>query len=203
MSNALKRKPKKMEPKGYSKESITKMRDHARKVTRTENVIEDAFQNTKLIAYVILHDDYGFGQKRIIRLENTINTYLESIAKKELTIGHLQYYIQEKCHINTKDEVNKIPFNECFALTKYKIGVNSKQSGRMFILAASHDYMTLLGAALRSQFKFTPKQIANVYERIRDYINTLYRYKEFDIKMDDIALCLMEECKYCDERFVK
>lgn len=71
----------------------------------------------------------------------------------------------------------------------------------MYILAASHNALTLIGAALKSQFKFSSKQIQDVYEWIRYYINTLSRYDQFDLKIEDIALCLMEECNYCDERF--
>lgn len=75
MSNGLKKKAKKMEPAGYSKEELMKMRNNARRTSNKEALIEEAVKNVRLIAYQILHDHYGLGLKRIIRLENTINTY--------------------------------------------------------------------------------------------------------------------------------
>ena len=202
MSNALRRKTKKMEPKGFSKVELLKMRDNARKQSNTEAIIEDVFKNVQLIAYQILHDKYGFGQKRIIRLEATINTYLDSIANGELTVEHLAFYMVDKCKINVKEEANKVPFNERFSVTTYKIDTKTKPTTGMCILGTIYDYFILLGVCLKSQFDFSPKKILEAYEWIRYYINTLSRYKQFDLKIEDIAECLMEEVKYCDSRFV-
>jgi len=203
MSNALRKKSKKMQPKGFSKNTLTAMRDNARKVSNIEAIIEDSFQNTKLISYMILHDKYGFGHTRLLRVENIINNYLNTIADQKLTINHLDYYIYEKCRIEVKKEVNKIPFNESFSLTAKNIEASAKKLANMYIMAATYDFFVLIGTCLKSQFKFSTKQILEVYEWIRYYINTLSRFKQLDLKIEDIALCLAEECKYLDERFAK
>lgn len=203
MSNGLKKKPKKMEPAGYSKVELIKMRDNAKAKSNKAELVEEVFRNVGLITYQILHDKYGFGLKRIIRVENTINTYMENMSKGELSFDSLDFYMQETAKITVKDEANKVPFNERFALTHFKVSVNMKPTAGMHILTTIYKYFILLGVCLKSQFEFSPAKIEKVYEWIRYYINTLSRYKQFDLKIEDIAECLMEEVKYCDERFCK
>lgn len=202
MSSVLRKKSKKMQPAGYSKISLIQMRDNERRKNNSAALIEDSYKNVQLIAYQILHDKFGFGLKRVIRLENTINVYLDSMAKGEVTIDELEFFMEEKCNILVKNEANKVPFNERFVITKFKINPGSRQSAGMCILASIHNYFVLSGVALKTQFKFSTKQILDVYEWIRYYINTLSRYEQFELDMKMIAECLLDEIKYCDERFL-
>ena len=75
MSNALKRKSKKMQPVGYTKQEISKINKYSKERSRMNNTTYNAYLDVRLIAYQILHDKFGFGQKRIIQLEDTVNTY--------------------------------------------------------------------------------------------------------------------------------
>ena len=202
MSNGLKKKPKKMEPAGYSKIELVKMRDNARARSNKSELVEEVFRNVSLITYQILHDKYGFGLKRIIRLENTINTYLENMSNGEMSLDGLDFYMSETAKISVKDESNKVPFNERFALTHFKVNVKMKPTVGMYILEVIYHYFVMLGVCLKSQFEFSPTKIRGAYEWIRYYINTLSRLEQFDLRMKDIAECLMEEIKYVDERFV-
>lgn len=52
-------------------------------------------------------------------------------------------------------------------------------------------------------FRFSARQIKEVYAHIRDYINTLSRYKQFALKMEHIAESVAVECGYKDKRFIK
>lgn len=203
MSNKLKKKSKKMQPAGYSKTSLLSMKENAKRKSNSEAIITETHCNVRLIAYDILHDKYTFGQKRIIRVEETINAYMNAMAEGEMTTESLEFYLKEKAKINVREEVNKIPFNERFALTTVKVDMAYKPTAGMHILATIYDYFVLLGVCLKSQFGFSKNKILGVYEWIRDYINTLSRYEQFDLKIEDIAEYLVEEIKYCDERFVK
>lgn len=119
-----------------------------------------------------------------------------------MTLDDLDFYIREKTKIIVKEEANKVPFNERFVLTHYKVGPKSRPAAGMHILAAIYNYFVLLGVCLKSQFDFSPTKILGVYDWIRDYINTLSRYEQFGLDMEGIALYLMETIKYCDERFI-
>lgn len=202
MSNALKIKKKRMEPLGYGPKELKRISERAKLRTNTDNLIEESFLNIKLIAYQILHDKFGFGQKRIARVESTIDEYLKSSANDGMSINELQFFLEEKCSIDVKQEANKVPFRERFALTEYKINPDSRQSAGMYLLASICNYFSLLGVCLKTQFKFSARQIKEAYEWIRYYINTLSRYKQFELKIEDIAASVAEECKFCDRRFV-
>lgn len=201
MSNCL-RKKKKMEPLGYSKQELLSIQQKAKQKSNADKLIEESSANIRLIIYQILHDKFGFGQKRIIRVENTIDEYLNTVSSGKMTAGELQYYMKEKCKIDVKEEVNKVPFRECFALTERKVNPASMPTAGKYILASICNYFSLLGVCLKTQFKFSARQINEVYEWIRFYINTLSRVKQFDLTIRDIAECLAEECNYCDSRFV-
>ncbi len=194
MSSKLKKK---------TKNSVAKKNDYAIRERNTDKLIEDSYYNIRLIAYQILHDKFGFGQKRIVRVENTIDKYMESKAEGGLHTDEMLFFMQEKCKIDVKEEVNQVPFRERFAVTKYKIHAESQQSAGMYLLASICNYFCLLGVCLKTQFKFSTRQIKEVYEWIRYYINTLSRQKQFDLTIKDIAECLIEEVGYCDFRYAR
>ena len=201
MSNALSRKKKKMQPLGYSMNEILGIQQYARVQSNAEYLIEQSFENIKIIAYQILHDKFGFGNKRIIRVENTINAYLNAKADEDahLTTAELEYYMKTKCSISVTEEANKVPFRERFALVDRKVAPNSMQKAGQYLLASICNYFSLLGNCLKTQFRFSAKQIREVLDWIRYYINSLSQ-KYLD--MTDVASMLYHECDYCDKRFV-
>ena len=199
MSNALSRKKKKMQPLGYSKKELISIRDHARKQSNLEYLIEESHMNIRLIAYQMLHDKFGFGQKRIIRVEQTIDNYLDSVSKGELSVGQLQYFLKEKCNINVMEEANKVPFRHRFCLVQRKVAPQSMQSAGSYLLAQICDYFSLLGVCLKTKFKFSTRQIREVYEWVRYYIGSISMGYE---TMVGVASVLEWECKYIDKRFI-
>lgn len=201
MSNALSRKKKKMQPLGYSMNELLGIQNYARVQNNAAYLIEQSFENVKIIAYQILHDKFGFGNKRIIRVENTINAYLNAKADEDahLTTAELEYYMKTKCSISVTEEANKVPFRERFALVDKKVAPNSMQKAGQYLLASICNYFSLLGNCLKTQFRFSAKQIREVFDWIRYYINSLSQ-KYLD--MIDVASMLYHECDYCDKRFV-
>lgn len=202
MSSVLRRKKRVLEPVGYDRKTIAKAAEWSTRQRNTEKLIEESYLNVKLIAYQILHDKFGFGKKRITRVEETVDKYLEKAATGAVTESEMMFLLKQKYDIDTKEEANKVPFRERFALTKAHILPESKQSAGMYLLASISNYFTLLGICLKTQFKFSARQIREVYEHIRSYINTLSNYKRYELKIEDIAVSVAEECKFIDRRFV-
>lgn len=201
MSNALSRKKKKMQPLGYSMNEILGIQQYAKVQNNTNYLIKQSFENIKIIAYQILHDKFGFGNKRIVRVENTINAYLNANADKDshLTTAELEYFMKTKCNISVTDEANKVPFRERFALVDKKVAPGSMQKAGQYLLASICNYFSLLGNCLKTQFRFSARQIREVFNWIRYYINSLsLNY----LDMIDVASVLYHECNYCDVRFV-
>ena len=199
MSNALSRGKKKMQPLGYSANELLEIQQYARRESNTNQLIDEAHRNVRLIAYQVLHDKFGFGHKRIIQVEQAINQYLLTVEDESISTEKLEYYMKTKCGISVREEANKVPFRESFALVERKVAPASMQRAGKYLAATVCNYFSLLGACLKTQFKFSVKQIREVFERMRYYINSLSgKY----LDMTDIASCLYKECDYCDDRFV-
>lgn len=198
MSNALKKGKKKnrMEPLGYTKNELIQMQRCAREKQKTDGLIREAYYNVRLIAYQLLHDDFGYGNKRIVRVEQTIESYLESAENGELTQAELQHILKSKWSIDVAGETDKIPFRQLFALTGEE---KFSQHTGMCILATICNYFSLLGVCLKTQMKMSANNILRLYERIRYYIDSIAAGYE---TMTGIASVLYQECKYCDVRFI-
>lgn len=134
MSNALKRKRKPMEPVGFTKKEIAETKDAMARLNNTAELMGEAFLNVRLIAYQILHDKFGFGKKRITKVDETIDKYIQKAAAGRVTETELMFLLKEKYNIDVKAEANKVPFRERFAITKRKFEFRSQQSAGMYIL---------------------------------------------------------------------
>lgn len=151
--------------------------------------------------YQTLHDKFGFSQKRIIRVEQTIETYLGDAEKDGMSAEELGYFMKTKCGIDVREETNKIPYRESFYLVERKIAPSCMIQANKFLLAQVFNYFAMLGVCLKTKFKFSSNQIRQVYERIRYLINCIATGYE---TMAGIASVLEHECKYIDkEHFAK
>lgn len=152
MSSKLKKKKKNT----ASQKRMNMIKDADMRVKNTESLIEESFYNLRLIAYQILHDKFGFGQKRIIKVETTIDEYMAQSTDSGVT-DKMFIYLKRKCDIDVKEEANKTPFRERFALTDRKIHPDSRQSAGTYLLASICNYFALLGVCLKTEFKFSAR----------------------------------------------
>ena len=199
MSNALARKKKRMQPLGYSKSELIGIQRHAKAQSNADYLITESYYNVRMMAYQALHDMFGFGQKRIIRVEQTIETYLGDTEKDGMSAEELGYFMKTKCGIDVREETNKIPYRESFYLVERKIAPSCMIQANKFLLAQVFNYFAMLGVCLKTKFKFSSNQIRQVYERIRYLINCIATGYE---TMAGIASVLEHECKYIDKRFI-
>lgn len=199
MSNALARKKKRMQTLGYSKSELIGIQRHAKAQSNADYLIEESYYNVRMMAYQALHDKFGFSQKRIIRVEQTIETYLGDAEKDGMSAEELGYFMKTKCGIDVREETNKIPYRESFYLVERKIAPSCMIQANKFLLAQVFNYFAMLGVCLKTKFKFSSNQIRQVYERIRYLINCIATGYE---TMAGIASVLEHECKYIDKRFI-
>lgn len=199
MSNALKAKRKKMVPLGYSKAELVGIQNYCRKNNRQENIIVKTYQDIKLISLQILHDKFGFGLKRISRLENGINQCLEKNADRDLGASHYEIYLKEKCDFSITEEINKIPYRErvMFCFEKFPDAKTAIEAGKL-VAAAFYNYIALSCTVLKEAFKVSGRQLLEYIEWIRYYVNSIATRRE---TMLGVASVLYYECKYLDARF--
>ena len=195
MSSVLNRKKKKMQPLGYKEEIHVFNQKKVRKMNYATEIASKTFLDTKLISYQILHDKFGFGLKRIKRLEAEINALLDG----ETSCSEMVCYLSKEKGIDlTNIDVPQrellgfqgVSYDNCILPLQNKINV---------IAGTVSDYIVLSVTALRTLFKFSKNQIMKYVEWICYYIGSISMGYE---TMTGVASVLECECKYIDERFI-
>ena len=76
MSNALKRKSNKN--LFFTKQDTKIIGRNSFEKRNSDAVITKSYKEFVVIGYIILHDKFGFGQKRIVRLQELLKQYLDA-----------------------------------------------------------------------------------------------------------------------------
>lgn len=193
MSNALSRKKKKMQPQGYKDDIHVFNQQKVRMVNYATELAEKTFSDIKLVAFNVLHDKFGYGQKRLIMLEEKVNKLMEGNTSCE----ELAVFLQKKGIDLMKVDIPQrdlmgfqdIAYNNNILPLKNKVNV---------VLGAVSDFIVLSATSLR-EMKLPKRQLMEYVDWIRYYINSLsLNY----LDMIDVASVLYHECNYCDVRFV-
>lgn len=193
MSNALSRKKKKMQPLGYKDDIHVFNQQKVRMMNYATELAEKTFSDIKLVAFNVLHDKFGYGQKRLIMLEEKVNKLMEGNTSCE----ELAVFLQKKgidlmeVDIPQRDLMGfqDIAYNNNILPLKNKVNV---------VLGAVSDFIVLSATSLR-EMKLSKRQLMKYVDWVLYYINSLSQ-KYLD--MIDVASVLYHECNYCDVRFV-
>ena len=193
MSNAIARKKKKMQPQGYKDDIHVFNQQKVRTMHYAADLAEKTFLDIKLVAFNVLHDKFGYGQKRLITLEEKVNKLMEENTSCE----ELAVFLQKKgidlmeVDIPQRDLMGfqNIAYNNNILPLKNKVNV---------VLGAVSDFIVLSVTSLR-EMKISKRQLMEYVDWILYYINSLSS-KYLD--MIDVASVLYHECNYCDARFV-
>lgn len=193
MSSVIARKKKKMQPAGYKENVHVFNQQKVRAMHYATDLAEKTFSDIKLVAFNVLHDKFGYGQKRLITLEEKVNKLMEGNTSCE----ELAVFLQEKgidlmeVDIPQRDLMGfqDIAYNNNILPLKNKVNV---------VLGAVSDFIVLSATSLR-EMKLSKRQLMEYIDWILYYINSL-SLKYLD--MIDVASVLYQECNYCDIRFV-
>lgn len=196
MSNALKRKKK---PMFYTKQEMKTIGRNDFEKRNTDKVVTKSYKDFVTIGYIVLRDLFGFGQKRMARLEQTVNAYSEAAAEDRNMNGTaLAYALKEKYGVSVSDIVNSVPQSQLMKLYAWKGHCVEREAYRL-ASASMFNYMSLTMTALKTVFKFTRNQLVQFSEKFIDYIDTLANYKQFQLTVPMIAQSLSDEIKFvCD-----
>lgn len=193
MSNALRKKKK---PTFFTKKDTMIIGRNDFESRNTERVVIKSYKDYQAIGYMILHDNFGFGQKRMARLEQTVNAYSEAAAEDRNMNGTaLAYALKEKYGVSVSDIVNSVPQSKLMKLYARKGHCVEREAYRL-ASASMFNYMSLTMTALKTVFKFTKKQLVQFSKKFIDYIDTLANYKQFQLTVPMIAETLADEIKF-------
>ena len=196
MSNALRRKKK---PTFFTKKDTRIIGRNDFESKNTERVVIKSYKDYLVIGYIVLHDKFGFGQKRMIRLEQTVNTYSEAAATDKNMGGKaLAFALKEKYGVDVVEIVNRVPQSQLMKLYAWKGHCVEREAYRL-ASASMFNYMALTLTALKTNLKLTRNQLQQFIDKFIDYIDTLANYKQFQLTVPMIAQSLADEIKFvCD-----
>ena len=196
MSNALRKKKK---PTFFTKKDTKIIGRNDFETRNTQRVVFKSYKDYLVIGYIILHDKFGFGQKRMARLEQTVNAYSEaSVDDPNMKGTSLAFMLKDKYDLDVTSIVNRVPQSQLMRLYAWKGHCVEREAYRL-ASASMFNYMSLTMTALKTVFKFTRKQLVQFSEKFIDYIDTLANYKQFQLTVPMIAQSLADEIKFvCD-----
>ena len=195
MSNALKRKKK---PTFFTKQDTKIIGRNSFEKRNADRVVTKSYKEFVVIGYIILHDKFGFGQKRIIRLQDFLKSYLDEASSGGNTGKDLSVYLQSKYGIDTKAEVEQIPQRQLMVMYAKK-GFCIEREAYRLSSASLFNYFALTLTILKKEFKLSVKQLQQFTDKFIDYIDTLSNYKQFELTVPMIAEALADEIKFvCD-----
>lgn len=196
MSNALKRKKK---PTFFTKKDTKIIGRNDFETRNTERVVIKSYKDYLAIGYMVLHDKFGFGQKRMARLEHTVNAYSEAAAEdKNMNGVSLAYVLNERYGVNVTNIVNSVPQSQLMKLYAWKGHCVEREAYRLSS-ASMFNYFAFTLTILKKEFKLSVKQLQYFTDKFIDYIDTLANYKQFQLTVPMIAQSLAYEIKFvCD-----
>lgn len=195
MSNALRRKKK---PEFYTKRESKIIGKNGFEKRNADRVVTKSYKDFVAIGYIILHDKFGFGQTRIIRLQDFLKSYLDEASSGGKNGKDLAVYLKSKYEIDTKAEVSKIPQRQLMTLYAKK-GFCIEREAYRLSSASLFNYFALTLTILKKEFKMSVKQLQQFIDKFIDYIDTLANYEQFKLTIPMIAETLAYEINFvCD-----
>lgn len=76
----------------------------------------ECYYNSRMVSYLVLHDKFGFGQKRIVNLEKAVDRYLDDYSRDVYERGYFEDQLAKR-GIDVRAFVNKIPSRVKIMLT--------------------------------------------------------------------------------------
>lgn len=195
MSNALRRKKK---PTFYTKQEMRIIGQNDFEKRNADKVISKSYKEFVAIGYIILHDKFGFGQKRIVRLQELLKQYLDAASADGWNGKDLSVMLKQKYEIDVQEKVRSVSQRQLMILYVKK-GFCIEREAYRLSSASLFNYFALTLTILKKEFKLSVKQLQEFSDKFVDYIDTLANYKQFQLTVPMIAQSLADEIKFvCD-----
>lgn len=117
MSNALKRKKK---PTFFTKQDTKIIGRNDFEKRNADKVVTKSYKDFVAIGYIVLRDLFGFGQKRIIRLQEEMKKCLETAADGGTNGKRVGAVLKNKYGIDVDECVKRVPQRQLMILYAQK-----------------------------------------------------------------------------------
>ena len=195
MSNALKRKKK---PTFFTKQDTKIIGRNSFEQRNADKVVTKSYKDFVAIGYIVLRDLFGFGQKRIIRLQEEMKARLETAADGGTNGAHVGVALKSKYGIDVDECVKRVPQRQLMILYAQKGRCIEREAYRI-TCASMFNYLAFTLITLKQCFKLSVNQLQQFIDKFIEYIDVLSNYKQFQLTVPMIAQSLADEIKFvCD-----
>lgn len=205
MSSILsKAKRKKQKQLGWTNNEMKMLRHNDIVQGAKRTVVLQSYKDFIILALYILYLHNGFAIKRISRFDTTLNEYLDRAREDNSFDGvHTAYALKEKYKVDIDKEVKSIPSRELIKLFHTHNTVLKQNDTYALVTASMFNFLSITCILLKTQFKFSVKDLKKFIFDFKDFLNTLSRVEQFDLTFKGIAQCLAEEVGFIDERYIE
>lgn len=200
MSSKLSDRKRNKKPNyGWMQSEIDNLQRYQDSKNKLADMTLRTYENLKEISMWVLHDKFGYGKKRLERVEVTISKYLERYEQGELGADEVIYFANQKIGKNLNDIVKSIPQSERMSIARVNI---PKKSGDMILILKSINgimtvYFALMITALNTRMKMSVPQVKKFIDEVMYIINSI---KRGFLKIGDMSETLKIETGYVLEK---
>ena len=170
---------------------------------RSDNItMLESYYNSRMVSYLVLHDKFGFGQKRIVNLEKAVDQYLDDYSRDVYERGYFEDQLAKR-GIGVRAFVNKIPSRVKMMLTYgKKIPKKLTPHDVNIIRSSLYTFFAITMYALNKDMKVSVKKLNEIYSYWMIF-NFECLAEKNRLSMYDIVLVIADECGYLDPRYEK
>ena len=170
---------------------------------RSDNItMLESYYNSRMVSYLVLHDKFGFGQKRIVNLEKAVDQYLDDYSRDVYERGYFENQLTKR-GIDVRSFVNKIPSRVKMMLTYgKKIPKKLTPHDVNIIRSSLYTFFAITMYALNKDMKVSVKKLNEIYSYWMLF-NFECLAEKNRLRIDDIVIVIADECGYLDPRYSK
>ena len=166
------------------------------------NTMLECYYNSRMVSYLVLHDKFGFGQKRIVNLEKVVDRYLDDYSRDVYERGYFEDQLAKR-GIDVRDFVNKIPSRVKMMLTYgKKIPKKLTPHDVNIIRSSLYTFFSITLYALNKDMKVSVKKLNEIYSYWMIF-NFECLAEKNRLQIEDIVFVIADECGYLDPRYSK
>lgn len=197
MSSKLNRAKRKKKPNyGWMQSEIDAIGEYQNRINWMSKMSSRAYTNIKEISLWVLHDKFGFGIKRLNRVNEQVRSCVLKNDQAGIKVDHMILYCKKKMDIDIYAECKRIPRNARYQIAEMQHPRNPRdmydytQAATLACALA----ICMVCTELQEIEKFSKNQIRKFVGEcialVNDYIATGY------IIQDDVKQILKEEVKF-------
>lgn len=166
------------------------------------NTMLECYHNSRMVSYLVLHDKFGFGQKRIVNLEKAVDQYLDDYSQDVYERGYFENQLAKR-GVDVRAFVNKIPSRVKMMLTYGKKIPKKLMPHDVNIIRSSlYTFFAITMYALNKDMKVSVKKLNEIYSYWMIF-NFECLAEKNRMQIEDIVFVIADECGYLDPRYEK